>query len=108
MKLFVINLVFTFQANKKKDEGRKLDMNDYIDKFSKRWESRDAVKPDVMNHIFPYDPSHNPLFSPHFPLFSSALQLLLFCCGFCFPGYICLVLFHSPFGRYLMGIFLKY
>ena len=49
MKLFVINLIFTFRVNKKKDEGRKLDMSDYIDKFSRRWESHDATKPECFS-----------------------------------------------------------
>src|SRR5882672_884466 len=38
-----------FRANKKKDEGRKLDMSDYIDKFSRWWEIRDAAKPECFS-----------------------------------------------------------
>ena len=38
------------------------------------------------------------------PAFLPAVYLLLFCCGLCFPGW---VLFSSPFGHCLMGIFLK-
>jgi len=49
MKLFVINLLFTFQANKKKDERRKSDMGDYIGKFLRQWESHDAVKPECFS-----------------------------------------------------------
>src|SRR5882672_9505611 len=49
MKLYLINLIFTFRANKKKDEERKLDLSDYIDKFSNWWESRDAAKPECFS-----------------------------------------------------------
>ena len=39
------------------------------------------------------------------PAFFPAVQLLLICCGLCFPGW---VPFSSPFGHCVMGIFLKY